>query len=309
MIGPARGAETTAATRVLLVTGMSGAGKSSALKVLEDLGYEAIDNIPVALLRRLLHSGTESVSRHGAMAVGIDIRTRDFDAQTFLSELTELQARDDLDVSFVFFDCDDAVIGRRYTETRRRHPLAEDRPLMDGVRLERELIAPLRERAGIVLDTTDLGFAELRQNLFARFRLESGPSLTVSVLSFSYSAGLPREADLVFDVRFLANPHYEGSLRPLSGIDAEVGNFIAADPAFQPFMDSLARLLLSLLPHYDREGKTYLTIAIGCTGGRHRSVFVAERTAHLLEAEGRRVMLRHRDLGGSEIQDIGKGNR
>ncbi len=293
-------------TRVYLVTGMSGAGKTSALKILEDLGYEAIDNIPLSLLTRLLHSGAAreegAAPRHGAMAVGIDIRTRDFSSQAFLANLSPLMERDDIDLKIVFFDCDEDVLGRRYTETRRRHPLAEDRPLIDGIRHERELLAPLRARANIVIDTSEISLADFRRDLFARFQLDGGPELTASLVSFAYGKGLPREADLVFDVRFLANPHYDENLRARTGQDADVAAFIAADPNFPSFIENLSTLLFSLMPLYEREGKTYLTIAVGCTGGRHRSVFVAEHLAKMLEAKGP-VMLRHRDLGDAERQN------
>ncbi len=284
-------------TRVVLVTGMSGAGKSSALKVFEDLGYEAVDNIPLSLVKVLLApTGDGAAPRHGAVAATVDIRTRDFTVDAFLADLAPLMGRSDLDVRLLFFDCEEGALGRRYAETRRRHPLAEDRPLMDGIRHEREIIAPLRDHADLVFDTSSISIADLRRTLNEQFKLDAGPGLTVSVTSFSYRRGLPRQADLVFDVRFLANPHYDEALRPRTGLDAEVAAFIADDPAFDPFFESLSALLLSLLPHYGREGKTYLTIAVGCTGGRHRSVFVAKRLAALLEESGRPVTLRHRDI-------------
>jgi UPF0042 nucleotide-binding protein len=303
---PDRTAKDTAAphkanarTRVLLVTGMSGAGKSTALKVFEDLGYEAVDNIPLSLLKILLApAGDGAAPRHGAVAATIDIRTRDFTVDAFLADLEPLMSRGDLDISLLFFDCEDGALGRRYAVTRRRHPLAEDRPLMDGIRHEREIIAPLRDHSDVVFDTSSSNIAELRRTLNEQFKLDAGPGLTVSVTSFSYRRGLPRQADIVFDVRFLANPHYDEDLRQRTGRDPGVAAYIANDPAFTPFFESLSALLLSLLPHYDREGKTYLTIAVGCTGGRHRSVFVAERLAVLLRDNGQPVTLRHRDIDG-----------
>jgi UPF0042 nucleotide-binding protein len=285
------------ATRVMLVTGMSGAGKSTVLNLLEDLGYEAIDNIPLALLRNLLTpAGDSSLSRHHAIAVGIDIRTRDFSSLRFASELDALTARSDLQVDLMFMDCDEDVLARRYTETRRRHPLAEDRRLLDGIHHERQLLAGLRDRAGIVIDTTMLSVAQLRQMIVERFQLADGPRLTVTVLSFAYRRGLPREADLVFDVRFLANPHYVAELQPLDGLDERVGNYISDDPAYAPFFGSLSVLLATLLPNYAREGKTYLTIAVGCSGGKHRSVFVAEKIARFLRGRAVDPVVRHRDL-------------
>ena len=296
--GEPRGDRSGPRTRVVLVTGMSGAGKSTALKMLEDLGYEAVDNIPLPLLANLLRGGQApgAAPRHGALAADVDIRTRDFTAEGFLAQLGPLVARDDLDVRLLYLNCDDEILAHRYTETRRRHPLAEDRPLMDGIRLERELVARLREHADTAIDTSQLSPAELRRLLAGHFRLEGGPALSLSLVSFAYRRGLPREADLVFDVRFLANPHYDRTLRPLDGRDRDVGDFIAGDPAFAGFFDSLRRMIVELVPRYEQEGKTYLTIAVGCTGGRHRSVFVAERLAEALEETGRQFIVRHRDI-------------
>ncbi|MSO64252.1 MAG: RNase adapter RapZ [Alphaproteobacteria bacterium] len=276
---------------------MSGAGKSSVLHLLEDLGYDAVDNIPLALLRNLLTpTGELPLSRHGAIAVGIDIRTRDFSVGRFMAEIAPLQDRDDLTVRLMFMDCEDAVLERRYTETRRRHPLAEDRRLIDGIEKERRMIGPLRDRADIVMDTSMLAVPDLRRQITGRFRLASGSGFTLTVLSFSYRRGLPRDADLVFDVRFLANPHYDPALRPISGTDARVAAFVERDSSFIPFFKALGELLATLLPSYANEGKTYLTIAVGCTGGQHRSVFVAERIAAFLRDRGLDPLVRHRDL-------------
>ena len=276
---------------------MSGAGRSSGLRILEDLGYEAIDNLPISLLGRLLHpSGDDNDDKERPLAIDVDIRTRGFRDGAFRDLLSPLRQRDDVDVRVAFFDCDDQVLRRRFTETRRRHPLAEDRPLMDGIRHERELLSQLRDGADLLVDTSNLSLPALRDLLTGNFRLAAGSELTLSVTSFAYRRGLPREADLVFDVRFLANPHYEDALRTLSGRDAEVAAYIERDPAFQPFIEQISELVRSLLPHYEREGKTYLTIAIGCTGGRHRSVYVAEQIAALIAGEGRAVTLRHREL-------------
>lgn len=284
-------------TRVLVVTGMSGAGKSSALNVFEDLGYEAIDNIPLTLLNALLHpTAGGPAPRHGGVAATVDIRTRDFSVDAFLTDLVPLTTDPNLDVRLVYFDCDEDVLSRRYTATRRRHPLAEDRPLRDGIRHEREVMLPLRGRADVVIDTSTMAIGELRTTLSEQFKLEEGPGLTISIISFSYRRGLPRQADLVFDVRFLANPHYEEALREGTGLDAGVAEFVAGDPVFGPFFDSLSALVLLLLPHYGREGKTYLTIAVGCTGGRHRSVFVADKLSRLLQEKEHRVSVRHRDI-------------
>lgn len=288
---------TNSTLRVLLVTGVSGAGRSTALKVLEDMGYEAMDNIPLDLLLTLLAPPSPTIrTRHGAIAAGIDIRTRDFDVEHFMERLAPLHARDDMQVSLLFMDCDDEILSQRYTETRRRHPLAEDRPVRDGIRMEREIIGALREHADLVMDTSTMAGADVRRLLAGHFSIEEGPDLTATVMSFSYRKGLPREADLVFDVRFLRNPHYVPELRPLSGMGRDVARYIEEDPALDQIMGRLDELLLDLLPRYAAEGKTYLTVAIGCTGGQHRSVFVAERLASILEGAGHPVTRRHRDV-------------
>jgi UPF0042 nucleotide-binding protein len=279
--------------RLLLVTGMSGAGHSTALKALEDIGYEAVDNLPISLLPNIVRLDPALAQ---PLAIGIDIRTRDFGTASFLDALAPLVATSAIDFKVIFLDCEDELLLRRYTETRRRHPLAGDRPVSDGIRLERERVSPLRERADLVIDTSALTAADLRRLLQGHFALDRAPGVSVFVTSFSYRNGLPRDADLVFDVRFLENPHYTAALRHLTGLDAPVGAFIEADPDYQPFFERLTQLLLPLLPRYDREGKSYLTIAIGCTGGQHRSVFVAERLAERLRAHGKPVDVAHRDV-------------
>jgi len=279
--------------RVVLVTGMSGAGKTNALKALEDIGYEAVDNLPISLLTSLV-VGARAAGR--PLAIGVDVRTRDFGVRSFVAELDALVAMAGLDVRVVFLDCADEVLRRRYTETRRRHPLAPDRPVMDGIRHEREVISALRDRADVTLDTTDLTLSGLQRELRAHFALEEAPGLAIFVTSFAYRLGVPREADLVFDVRFLANPHYEDELRGLTGRDAAVGAFIEADPDYAGFFAALTRLLGPLLPRFRQEGKSYLTIAVGCTGGKHRSVYVAERLAAWLGAQGQDATVFHRDI-------------
>jgi len=302
-VGPAvasLGSADEARRRLLVVTGLSGAGHTTALKILEDLGYEAVDNLPLLLL-----VGVTSDSSDGerAIAIGIDSRTRDFTAAALAERLERLRADPRLDVKLIYLDCVDESLRRRFTETRRRHPLALDRPVADGIRQERQLLAPLRDQADLVVDTTDLTSADLRRLLRGHFALHPRPGLAFSVVSFSYRHGLPREADLVFDVRFLRNPHYDPALRPLTGRDPEVGGFIETDPAYAPFFAALTHLLLPLLPSFEREGKSYVTIAIGCTGGRHRSVFVAERLAAWLGTQGRTVNIRHRDTAGLTAEE------
>jgi len=291
---PGEAASSTDARRpVVVVTGLSGAGLSTALKRFEDFGYEAVDNLRLSLMPALLDLGD---SAHRPLAIGIDSRTRDFDADHFIERLEAIARRPGIDLRLVFLDCSSEVLQRRFTETRRRHPLADDRPVADGIERERSLLAPLRARADLTIDTSALSVHELRRLVEGHFRLEGDRGLRVFVTSFSFRRGLPRDADLVFDVRFLANPHYQPDLRPLSGRDPPVAAWVAADADFPAFFDGLTALLGTLLPRYSQEGKSYLTIAIGCTGGRHRSVFVAERLAAWLTGAGYLVGLDHRDL-------------
>ncbi|MCK5445238.1 MAG: RNase adapter RapZ [Rhodospirillaceae bacterium] len=299
--------------QILLVTGMSGAGKTTTLKALEDLNFEAVDNIPLSLIPNLAapvwapedQSDPDSATK--ALAIGVDIRTRDFDAKTFRRAVEQLKQQQGVKLSVVRVDCTDEALQQRYSETRHRHPLAQDRPLLDGIHLERTLIQPLADLADIVIDTTGRSPGELKSHLAALFEASgavqaSGEinagvgAMKVFVTSFAYSHGLPREADLVFDVRFLRNPHYDPALKDLSGRDPAVGKMIETDPDFARFMDHLDGLIEVLLPRFEQEGKSYLTLAVGCTGGRHRSVFVAERLAARLETTGRVVRVSHREL-------------
>ena len=268
------------ACAVVIVTGMSGAGRTLALKAFEDLGYETVDNLPLILLPNLVRG--ESGGR--PLAIGIDIRTRDFGVEPMLHGIDRMVADCGKAARLLFIDCDDDVLCRRYTETRHRHPLAIDRPLLDGIELERRLIAPLRSRADVVVDTSQLPPGQLKRLIGGHFSPSRNPGLVVFVTSFSFRRGLPREA------------HYDPDLRPLTGREAQVVEHVAADPDFAQFFDRLTGLLEPLMPRYAAEGKTYLTIAIGCTGGRHRSVVVAERLTQWLRGQGQRVELRHREL-------------
>jgi len=285
--------------QAVIVTGMSGAGKSSALKALEDLNFEAVDNVPLSLLEAIITGGHSQLSAPGferPVAVGVDIRTRDFGVDEFLNRLDQITNSFDIQAQILFIDCDDDVLLRRYEETRHRHPMAMDRPVADGIQRERKLVSPLRQRADLVIDTTGIGPGELKTILQAQFAEDAKHELTVFVTSFSYRHGLPREADLVFDARFLRNPHYESELRELSGRDEAVGAYVKADEAYDPFFDNLTQMLKPLMPRFEAEGKSYLTIAIGCTGGRHRSVFVAEQLAKWFDKAGLQAQLNHRDL-------------
>ena len=280
------------ADRIVLVTGMAGAGRTTALKALEDLGFEAVDNLPASLLGNLLRPGDRLVRN---LAIGIDSRSRAFDPEALLQRLEDGMGVPAADLRMLFLDCDDDVLARRFTETRRRHPLAPDRSVADGIGRERALMAPLRDAADVIIDTSHLSPGELRRLTAGHFGADGEDQLAVSIVSFSYRKGLPREADLVFDVRFLANPHYDQRLRPMTGVDLPVQSFIDADPKFKKLLDNLENFLLPLLPAYRLEGKSYLTIAFGCTGGRHRSIATAELFATRLRAAGWPVQVRHRD--------------
>ncbi len=291
-IRPASGGD-AAPPRVVAVTGMSGAGKTVALKALEDLGFEAVDNVPLALVEELVRPDRESGR---PLAIGIDIRTRDFTVDRFSARLAALAALPGAAVRLVFLDCGDEVLRRRYSETRHRHPLAEEGRLTEAIGRERALLAPLRERADEAIDTSALTLAGLKRRLANACGLGDAPAPAISLLSFAYRNGLPPEADIVFDVRFLANPHYAADLASLTGRDPAVAAFVESDPAFAPFFESLIGFLAVVLPRYRAEGKSYLTIAIGCTGGRHRSVFVVEKLAARLAGEGQQAAATHRDL-------------
>jgi RNase adapter protein RapZ len=290
---PSISAGADARRRIALVTGMSGAGRTTVLRALEDAGYEAVDNLPLSLLPSLIRPD-DMPSR--ALAIGIDTRTRGFAIAPLLATLDRVRGQPDLDARLVFVDCDDEVLRRRFTETRRRHPLAMDRAVTDGIRLERSLLRDLRDRADLIIDTSTLSQADLKRRVQDSLAIDARPELAVQVVSFAYRNGLPRDADLVFDVRFLANPHYEPELRALTGREAAVAAYIERDTGCASFLGGLTAMLAALLPRYEREGKSYLTIAIGCTGGQHRSVYVAERLTAWLRDNGRRCALLHRDM-------------
>ncbi|RYD59915.1 MAG: RNase adapter RapZ [Sphingomonadales bacterium] len=284
---------------ILLVTGMSGAGKSTVLRTLEDLGWETVDNLPLLLLNRLLDTapaeGTDGDDDR-PLALGIGTQTRGFDAESIVARIKRLREEHGHDVGTLFLECAGSELERRYSETRRRHPLAQDRPASDGIARERELLAPLREWSNRLIDSTNLTGNELAQQIRSTFSGEGLGETTLSVLSFGFARGLPRNADLVFDLRFLRNPHWKDNLRPGTGKDADVSEYIAGDPAYAEAMERIEGLLLLLVPRYQAEGKAYVTIAFGCTGGRHRSVHVAERIAARLRHEGFSPTVSHRDL-------------
>ena len=279
--------------RLLLVTGMSGAGKSTVLDALEDMGWDVVDNLPADLLRDFVHS--EGQCRTADVAAGMDVRSRGFEPE----ELHKLiHSIDGVAPEILYLDCAEPELLRRYSETRRLHPLAPDRPADDGIARERRFTFPLRAAAETILDTTDLTPAELRDELRLRYAGDTDQPV-VTVVSFSFARGISRTADLVFDMRFLENPHWDAELRPLTGQDEAVGDYIRRDPAFEEAFARIRDLLLQLLPRYRAQGKTYVHIAFGCTGGRHRSVAAAVEMAERLRGAGFHPNVRHRDLDSS----------
>jgi len=269
---------------------MSGAGKSTVLDALEDMGWDIVDNLPADLLDGFVGGGREC--RVAPAAVGMDVRSRGFDAED-LPRL--IQAIDGVAPEILYLDCAGSELMRRYDETRRRHPLAPDRPAEDGIARERKIMAPLLAAADSMIDTTDLSPAELRDELRRRYGGDADqPVLTIA--SFAFARGISRAADLVFDMRFLPNPHWVEGLRPLTGQDAPVHDYLAADPAWDEALDRIESLLKDWIPRYWAAGKNYVTVAFGCTGGRHRSVAAAIEMAQRLRGNGFSPNVRHRDL-------------
>ena len=278
--------------RVVLVTGASGAGRSTAINALEDFGYEAIDNIPVSLIPRLLDGPTPP----RPMALGLDVRNRDFAPDALLDLQTRLAGVQGIALELLYLDCAPAVLVRRYSETRRRHPLAPGASPAEGIALEIRLLEEVRARSDILIDTTDLTPHDLRAELQGWFGTDTGLGMAVSVHSFSYKRGLPHGVDVVFDCRFLHNPYWQPELRGLTGQDPAVTAYIAADDRFETFRGHVLDLLRFQLPACLAEGKAHFSIGFGCTGGQHRSVAMAENVAHGLAESGWRVSIRHREL-------------
>ena len=288
MNSPARG---KSLPRLLLVTGMSGAGKSTVLDALEDMGWDTVDNLPTALIGDFVH-GADRDRRDVPAAIGMDSRSRGFDPQR-LPEIFRSVA--EVRPEILYLDASGAELVRRYDETRRRHPLAPDRPAEDGIARERNLTAALRLAADSVLDTTDLKPAELRDELRRRYG-EDRDHPVVTITSFGFARGISRTADVVLDLRFLPNPHWIDALRPLTGIDPPVREYVAAQDGWAGTMDRAEDLLADLIPRYWKAGKSYVGVAFGCTGGRHRSVAAAVEMGERLRARGFSPNIRHRDL-------------
>lgn len=276
--------------RVVLVTGPSGAGRSTAIHALEDLGHEAIDNLPLSLVPRLLDG--EALGR--PVALGIDVRNRDFSATALIEAIDRLTRHPALDLDVLYLDCAPGELIRRFSETRRRHPLG-DTPTL-AIEREIDLLAPIRGRADVLIDTTGLSVHDLKAEIGRWFDPGAGARMGVSVQSFSYKRGVPRGLDVMFDVRFLANPHWVADLRPLDGRDAAVVAHVSADPRFDEWFARVRDLLIFTLPAHRDEGKAHLSIGFGCTGGQHRSVAVAEKIGEALAQAGWPVSIRHREL-------------
>lgn len=284
--------QTTSARRIVFVSGPSGAGRSSALNVLEDAGFETVDNLPLRLVPTLL----ETDAQDRPLALGIDPRNQDFSTHHVIDLLGELAGRTGLACELLYLDCSKDVLLRRFSETRRRHPLAPDDRPSNGIMRELEMLGPLKARADVLIDTTDLNVHQLRAEVELWFAPEGKRALSVAVQSFSYKRGLPRSVDTVYDCRFLRNPYWEEDLRTLNGTDDRVAEYVKQDPRFREFATRVLDLSLLLLPAYQDEGKSYLSIAFGCTGGQHRSVVMARELAFGLAEHGWQVSIRHREL-------------
>ncbi|WP_041424076.1 RNase adapter RapZ [Thermosediminibacter oceani] len=284
--------------KFIIITGLSGAGRTLALRVFEDHGYFCVDNLPPALIPKFAELCSQSIRRINKIALVIDIRGGGFFDHLFES-LKTLKSMG-YTYEILFLDASDEVLIKRYKESRRRHPLALDRRIIEGINLERKKLDPLKANSDVIIDTSHKTPAQLKEEIVRRFiETEKEPGLLINIVSFGFKLGIPLDADLVFDVRFLPNPFYVDELRPLSGNDPQVKDFVMKWPESQEFLDKLLDLIQFLIPYYIREGKSQLVIAIGCTGGRHRSVAVANELAELLKKQGHKVIIDHRDENDS----------
>ena len=294
--GPERPPQTGAPPlRLVLVTGVAGAGKTSALAALADHGFDTVDNPPLSLIGPILdaYAGEAGGAK---VAIGVDARSRGFSPSAFADAVSLVRAREGLDAALLWLECSDETLLRRFDETRRRHPLARSGSVAQALELERAVLGPLREQADASIDTSDLSLTDLRREVAQRFGQDRDARLAVGLVSFGFKRGAPREADLMFDLRFLRNPYWEPALRDGTGLDAEVAAYVAEDPDWEPALAAIEATLATLLPLHAREGRSYLTIAVGCTGGRHRSVAAVERLAGKVRSLGFEPTVHHRDL-------------
>lgn len=282
---------------LVLVTGPSGAGRTTAINVLEDLDFEAIDNLPLRLVPALVNAG----GADRPLVLGLDPRNRDFSTEAMVDMIDMLKARQGFKTTALYLDAQADVLLRRFSETRRRHPLSPAESPELGVTRELDLMRMIRERSDVVIDTSDLNVHQLRAEV-ERLFAPKGRTLAVALHSFSYKRGIPRSVDMVFDCRFLANPYWEPELRAHNGQDKEVQDYVMKDARYQGFFDRVLDLTLMLLPAYREEGKSHFSIAFGCTGGQHRSVTLAETLAKALAREGQQVSIRHRELLGQQLK-------
>jgi len=280
----------------VLITGMSGSGKGSVLKAFEDLGYHCVDNLPIDLIGRFAETCQHGANQVQRAAVVVDIR--EGAALSQLPTVYQDLKKSNLNLSLVFLEASDKSLHRRFEETRRPHPLGRELPVREGIRLERTLLKPMRQLADVTIDTSRMNVHELRELIQTQFGgLSALRAILVSVVSFGFRFGLPADANLVFDARFLPNPNYIPKLKSKTGREAAVQRFMDSFPSTRAFMKHLMDLLFYLLPNYIQEGKSYITIAIGCTGGRHRSVAIAEKVGRALANEGYKTRVSHRDIG------------
>ncbi len=276
----------------MIVTGPAGAGRTTAIKAIEDFGIETIDNLPLNLINRILFGPPTG----DTLAIGIDTRTRGFSSEALLEVVDSIAENPNYSPTLLYLDCGAESLLRRFSETRRRHPASPDGSPALGIEQEAQTLMPLRERADILIDTSEFSPHQLRAELANWFDKSEGRGLSVSVQSFSYKRGTPRGVDMMIDCRFLRNPHWESALRPLTGLVPQVGEYVTEDPLFAPFFAKLQDFVELLLPAYQAEGKAYFSIGMGCTGGQHRSVFVAEKLAKALSEKGWMVSTRHKEM-------------
>lgn len=276
---------------ILLVTGPSGAGRSTAINALEDLGYETIDNMPLSLMPQLLAGSSDH-----PLAVGVDVRNRDFSADALLNLIEGLNGTHGDAAQVLYIDAEDDMLVRRFSETRRRHPLAASGTPLEGIIREKELLIPIRARADMLLDSSQMTVHDMRSEMERLFAGPSSATLSVSVQSFSYKRGLPRGLDMVFDCRFLRNPHWESTLRGRDGRDSGVTDYVRQDARFAEYFEKIHDLLQFQLPAHHDEGRAHVTIGFGCTGGQHRSVALAETLGRTLADAGWQVSIRHREM-------------